>query len=110
VLDPRLMQLALNNLLDNAVRYSPDGAPVQLQARQSPEGGCEICVTDQGPGLDDASLACLGQAYHRGDNASGTQGTGLGYYFCKQIVEAHGGSIHATRAQPQGLCVTLRLP
>lgn len=110
VLDPRLMQLALNNLLDNAVRYSPDGAQVQLQARQLPEGGCEISVTDQGPGLDDASLARLGQAYHRGDNASGTQGTGLGYYFCKQIVEAHGGSIHATRAQPQGLCVTLRLP
>ncbi len=110
MLDPKLMQLALNNLLDNALRYSPDGAQVRLQARQLPEGGCEISVTDHGPGLDDAALARLGQAYHRGENASGTQGTGLGYYFCKQIVEAHGGSIKPTRAQPHGLCVTLRLP
>jgi signal transduction histidine kinase len=110
MLDPRLMQLALNNLLDNALRYSPDGAKVQLHARLVPRGGCEISVIDRGPGLDDAALVRLGQPYHRGDNASGTQGTGLGYYFCKQIVEAHGGSILATRAQPQGLCVTLCLP
>ncbi len=110
MLDPKLMQLALNNLLDNALRYSPEGGKVQLRARNLPEGGCDISVTDQGTGLDDAGLARLGLPYHRGDNASGTQGTGLGYYFCKQIVEAHGGCIHATRVQPQGLCVTLRLP
>jgi signal transduction histidine kinase len=109
-LDPKLMQLALNNLLDNALRYSPDGAHVQLQARPLPEGGCEISVTDQGPGLDNAGLARLGQPYHRGENASGTQGTGLGYHFCKQIVEAHGGRIKPSTAQPQGLCVTLTLP
>ncbi len=110
MLDPRLMQLALNNLLDNALRYSPDGAQVHLRAHQLPEGGCEISVTDQGPGLDEAGLARLGQPYHRGENASGTQGTGLGYYFCKQIVEAHGGSVRPTKAQPKGLSVTLRLP
>lgn len=110
MLDPKLMQLALNNLLDNALRYSPDGAKVQLSASLLADGGCEISVADQGPGLDDAGLARLGQPYHRGDNASGTQGTGLGYYFCKQIVEAHGGRIQAMRAQPQGLCVTLHLP
>ncbi len=104
------MQLAINNLLDNALRYSPDGAKIHLRASLSPQGGCEISVSDQGPGLDEAALARLGQPYHRGDNARGTQGTGLGYYFCKQIVEAHGGSIHATKAQPQGLCVTLHLP
>jgi two-component system, sensor histidine kinase LadS len=110
MLDPRLMQLALNNLLDNALRYSPDGAKVQLHARLLPEGGCEISVSDQGPGLDEAGLARLGQPYHRGDNASGKQGTGLGYHFCKQIVEAHGGSIKPRMAQPHGLCVTLLLP
>jgi signal transduction histidine kinase len=110
MLDPMLMQLALNNLLDNALRYSPDGAKVQLHARTLPQGGCELSVTDQGPGLDDAGLSRLGQPYHRGENASGTQGTGLGYYFCKQIVEAHGGIIKSTTAQPQGLCVTLQLP
>lgn len=110
MLDPQLMQLALNNLLGNALRYSPDGAKVHVRARLLPQGGCEIAVSDEGPGLDEAGLARLGQPYHRGDKARGTQGTGLGYYFCKQIVEAHGGSIVPTQAQPHGLCVTLRLP
>jgi two-component system, sensor histidine kinase LadS len=110
MLDPKLMQLALNNLLDNALRYSPHGALVELQARLLPEGGCELAVIDQGPGLDDAALSRLGQPYRRGGNARGTQGTGLGYYFCKQIVEAHGGSITPTRGLPQGLCVRVRLP
>jgi len=110
MLDPKLMQLALNNLLDNALRYSPDGALVELQAQLLPEGGCEIVVIDQGPGLDDTALSRLGQPYQRGGNARGTQGTGLGYFFCKQIVEAHGGSITPTQGQPQGLCVRVSLP
>jgi two-component system, sensor histidine kinase LadS len=110
MLDPKLMQLAFNNLLGNALRYSPDGATVHVRARLLTEGGCEIAVTDEGPGLDEAGLARLGQPYHRDDQARGTQGTGRGYYFCKQIVEAHGGSIVPTQAQPHGLCVTLRLP
>lgn len=110
MLDPRLMQLALNNLLDNALRYSPDEAQVQLQARLNSPSGCEIVVIDQGPGLDAATLAQLGQPYYRGHNAIGGQGTGLGYYFCRQLVEAHGGTLTPTAAQPCGLCVTVRLP
>jgi signal transduction histidine kinase len=109
-LDPKLMQLALNNLLDNALRYSPEGAQVHLRASPMAQGGCEISVTDQGPGLDAEGLSRLGQPYHRGDAAGGTQGTGLGYYFCKQIVEAHGGTITSTAVQPHGLCVTVCLP
>jgi len=109
-LDPQLMRLALNNLLDNALRYSPDGAPVTLRAERLPDGGTCLSVEDQGPGASQDELERLGQPYHRGGQAAGHQGTGLGYFFCRQIVQAHGGQLSAHNRSPSGLRVTMRLP
>ncbi|WP_295540726.1 ATP-binding protein [uncultured Pseudacidovorax sp.] len=109
--DARLMQLALNNLLDNALRYSPAEAQVTLSAWQPEGGGWTVTVADRGPGLGEAQLRQLGTPYHRmqGEPA-GSQGTGLGYYFCRELVAAHGGQLAAGRVQPHGLCVRLTLP
>ncbi|TBO29384.1 hypothetical protein EYS42_13355 [Aquabacterium lacunae] len=115
-LDPKLMRLALNNLLDNALRYSPDDGVVRLVAQAHESGGVRIAVIDQGPGLSEDEMARLGAQYHLGDELSqgqrstGSQGTGLGYFFCRQIVEAHGGQVTPSALRPQGLCVTISIP
>lgn len=108
--DLQLMRLALNNLLDNALRYSPEDAPVTVRATGVPAGGTCLSVEDQGPGVSQAELLRLGQPYQRGDSGAGQQGTGLGYHFCRQIIEAHGGHLSACNRSPHGLQVTLRLP
>jgi signal transduction histidine kinase len=115
-LDPKLMRLALNNLLDNALRYSPDDGVVRLVAQANDTGGVRIAVMDQGPGLSENEMKRLGTTYHlagtlpRGQRSAGSQGTGLGYFFCRQIVEAHGGQITPSTLQPHGLCVTITIP
>jgi signal transduction histidine kinase len=111
-LDAKLIDIAVNNLLGNALRYtdpSSMNAGVTLYARLS-RGGLRISVTDQGPGLTDAELARLGQPYYRASTALAKQGTGLGYYFSQLIVQAHSGTISAVNRVGGGLVVTLWLP
>lgn len=109
--DPRLMALALHNLIDNALRYSPEDTPVRVGARVDGDTGhLLLVVTDQGPGLPPEDLGHLGEPYRRGGTGMGRQGTGLGYYFCVRIAQLHGGQVQAAAALPHGLAVTLRLP
>lgn len=108
-LDPKLMRLALNNLLDNALRYTPESGIVRLVAHAD-STGLTVTVIDQGPGIQATDLATLGVSRRQGQPVKGTQGTGLGYFFCRQIVEAHGGQISARNISPSGLCVTINLP
>ena len=81
-----------------------------VRATRSAEGGTCLSVEDQGPGVSEAELQRLGQPYQRGDSGAGLQGTGLGYYFCRQIVEAHGGQLSAHNRSSRGLTVTMQLP
>ena len=110
--DVSLLSLALHNLLDNALRYAPEGTPVGLQARidVADPGWLLIEVSDHGPGLSADELALLGTPYYRASSAIGKQGTGLGYHFCRSLVQAQGGSIEAQPNGARGLRVTLRLP
>lgn len=109
-LDPALVTLALENLLDNALRYSPDDGRVELNLGTPHGGWVDITITDSGPGLPEAEMARLGMPYYRGSSSLGTQGSGLGYYFSRNIARAHGGRIVARAGNPTGLRVTLRLP
>lgn len=109
-LDARLMGIAVGNLLGNALRYSGEGGSVALAAQlDGPD--LHVTVTDQGPGLSEAELAQLGEPYYRASSSVGKQGTGLGYFFSRSLVEAHGGTLQAVN-QPdgRGLQVRLRLP
>jgi signal transduction histidine kinase len=109
--DPALLRLALHNLIDNALRYSPEDQPVALHASHDAlAGALLLTVRDHGPGLSSDELRHIGTPYFRGTAALGKQGTGLGYHFCREIVEALGGNLEALAAQPQGLLVRLRLP
>lgn len=109
-LDPRLIGIAVGNLLGNALRYSSEGSLVTLAAQlDGPD--LLVTVTDQGPGLSEAELARLGEAYYRASSSVGKQGTGLGYFFSSSLVEAHGGTLQAVnRPDGRGLQVRLRLP
>lgn len=112
-IDKRLLSLALQNLLDNALRYAPNDTSVTLRAQvelADQRRWLFIEVSDEGAGVPEAELAMLGTPYYRATTAMGHQGTGLGYHFCQQIAQAHGGSMGARNRDGGGLVVTIRLP
>ncbi len=117
--DARLIDIAVNNLLGNALRYTNGSHDTRLHSTTDDRitlsaqlDGHDLLITvaDQGPGLVENELKRLGQPYYRASTSTGKQGTGLGYYFSRLIVEAHGGKLSAANLTPRGLLVTLRLP
>lgn len=108
-LDARLIGIAVGNLLGNALRYSGEAGTVSLSARLD-DTDLLLTVADQGPGLSEDELEQLGAAYYRAGSSVGKQGTGLGYFFSRSIVEAHGGTLQASNRPERGLLVSLRLP
>jgi signal transduction histidine kinase len=109
--DPALLRRVLDNLLDNARKYSEEGAPITLTAR--PDGGAlSVEVADGGIGMDEADLARLFTPFFRSDRsrARGTGGVGLGLALAKRVIEAHGGSIAAQSAPGKGTRVRFSVP
>jgi signal transduction histidine kinase len=110
-LDPVRLRLALRNLIDNALRHgaATDTPPC---VRTVLDGGrLELSVRDFGPGVDDAHLAHLSEAFYRADAARqrSTGGVGLGLYLCRLVAQAHNGTLRIRNARP-GLELTLSLP
>jgi signal transduction histidine kinase len=106
---PRL-QRALENILGNAIKYSPDGGEVsvRLQAR-GPE--VLLSIEDRGIGIPPADLERIFGRFERGANVAGRfSGTGIGLAIARQIVEQHGGSLSVTSEVGQGSAFTLHFP
>lgn len=107
--DPRLLQVLLRNVLDNAVRYSPPGSSVKVRV-DAQDGAPRIAVADQGPGVPASELERLGQRFHRvlGNEATGT---GLGLSIARRIAEVHRArlSFHSA-SEDGGLTVLLEFP
>jgi two-component system sensor histidine kinase KdpD len=108
-LDFVLIVQVLVNLLDNALKYSPAGTPISVQARIS-DAALEIAVSDQGYGVPPEDLVHIFDKFYRVRRPDGVGGTGLGLAICKGIVEAHGGRIWAQNRLGRGTVVTLTLP
>ncbi len=111
--DRDLLGQAMANLLDNALKFTPEGGTVALSARTEP-GGVEIVVADDGPGMPDADRQRAGERFFRADAARTTPGSGLGLSLVRAVAALHGGLValgetHPGAARP-GLKVTLRLP
>lgn len=107
--DEVLLGVLVRNLLDNALRYSPNGAQVQLEVGQH-AGQVFLCVQDSGPGLDEAQMARLGERFFRvlGAEASGS---GLGWSIVKRLVDVFGAQIQVRRAWSLGgLAVRIEWP
>jgi PAS domain S-box-containing protein len=98
----------LENLLGNAIKYSP-GGPVHLRVTAG-DHTARIAVTDQGPGIAPEALPHLFERFYRAAASSGMPGLGLGLYICKGLVEAHGGAIAVESAVGQGSTFTVTLP
>jgi signal transduction histidine kinase len=107
---PDLLGRAIENVVRNAIKHSPEGGEVQLQARALPESKqLLIRVLDRGPGVSPADLDTIFQPFFRSSNAS-TEGHGLGLAIAQHVIEAHGGSIKASNRAGGGLCVEMILP
>lgn len=108
--DPTRLRLLLRNLIDNALRHG-GRAPAPQISTAPDEGGLAFSVRDFGPGVPEAELARLSEAFYRPDAARqrSTGGVGLGLHLCRMVVQAHGGTLQIANAQP-GLRVTARLP
>lgn len=106
---PLLLERALDNLIANAIKFSPTGSIVQLAVHGRP-GNAEILIRDHGPGVPEAELEFLFRAFFRGSNAARADGHGMGLAIVQRVVQIHGGGIHARNADDGGLQVQLRLP
>jgi signal transduction histidine kinase len=95
----RLRQV-IANLLDNAVKYTPAGGRVRVEASGG-EDGVRIAVRDTGPGIPAEELPHIWERLYRGDRSRSTPGLGLGLSLVQAIVRAHGGTV-AARSLPEG--------
>ncbi len=110
--DVPLIGRVLDNLGDNAVKFSPNGAAVRFWAQASATPpGVLFGVSDQGPGIPAEAQNHLFEKFHHLPNAQGRRmGTGLGLAFCRMAVEAHGGEIWVESAVGKGSTFVVRLP
>jgi two-component system, OmpR family, sensor histidine kinase MprB len=102
--DPILLERAVSNLLDNAVKYSPAGAPIEVSVR-----GGEVVVADQGPGIADEDLPRVFDRFYRAATARSKPGAGLGLAIVREAAEAHGGRATA-ESSPAGARFRIVLP
>ncbi len=101
---PSTIERAVANLLDNAAKWSPPGADVEVGVRDG-----EVSVRDHGPGIDEEDLPHVFDRFYRSRSARGRPGSGLGLAIVRQVAVAHGGEVVAEAADGGGTRMTLRL-
>jgi signal transduction histidine kinase len=109
--DPDRMRQVIDNLLSNAMKYSPEPSPIDVSTRVE-DGHVLTSVIDRGIGIPRDEIGRLFERFHRARNVSSRYygGLGLGLYIAKAIVEAHNGSIGVVSEEGQGATFTIRLP
>lgn len=109
--NPDYLERAIANLLDNAVKYTPEGGQITLSARAD-ESSVVVDVTDNGIGIPPADLPRIFERFYRVDRSRSRDmgGTGLGLSIVKHIAQSHRGSVEATSSPGKGSSFSLRLP
>jgi two-component system phosphate regulon sensor histidine kinase PhoR len=110
-LDPHRFRQVLDNLLENAVKYSPADGVVTLRATRH-DASVQVQVEDHGAGIPPADLPHIFERFYRADKARSRElgGTGLGLSIVKHIVQAHGGTVAAASVYGKGTTITLTIP
>jgi two-component system, OmpR family, sensor histidine kinase MprB len=103
--DAARLARAVNNLLDNALKFSADESPVEVVLHDG-----ELTVRDHGPGIEPAELPHVFDRFYRGENARPLPGSGLGLAIVRRVAETHGGGVGAAPAPGGGLVVRVWLP
>lgn len=106
--DPLLLQMLINNLLENAIKYSPKDSIVTARLRKETES-TKLSVIDEGPGIPENEKDKIFTKFYRvgNENTRKAQGTGLGLYLCRKIARAHNADISVTNHLPQGSIFTV---
>jgi two-component system sensor histidine kinase KdpD len=107
--DPLLLETVLVNLLENAVKYTPAGSPIEVRLARE-EGAALIEVADRGPGLPPGEEARVFERFYRAADSHRSRGTGLGLTVCEAVVQAHHGRIVAENRPGGGALFRISLP
>jgi signal transduction histidine kinase len=107
--DPIRLRQAIANLIDNAIKYTPDGGRVEVKSVQR-DGSAVLTVRDTGPGVPAAEQPRIWERLYRGDQSRSQSGLGLGLSLVRAIVEAHGGSTTVQNSAEGGAVFEMRLP
>jgi signal transduction histidine kinase len=109
--DPLRLEQVVQNLLDNAMKYSPAGGAVSVRLRRS-DGYARLSISDQGVGIPVAAMPSLFERFYRADSTNPRQVTGLGVglYVVREVVSQHGGAVSVESAEGHGSTFTVSLP
>jgi signal transduction histidine kinase len=108
--DPLRLEQVLTNLLDNAIKYSPDGGRIEVELSQPSPETARLAVRDHGIGIPPELRQRIFDRYYQAHSNDHLSGMGLGLYISRQIAELHGGSIRAEFPPDGGSCFILDLP
>ena len=108
-LDPVLLEQVLVNLLDNALKFSPPGTPIEIEC-WALAGRARLTVADAGPGFAEGEEEQVFDKLYRGSRSATVPGAGLGLAICRSIIQAHGGTIKAANRPRGGALITVTLP
>jgi signal transduction histidine kinase len=98
--DPVLLAQALSNLIDNALKYAPENGLIDVEVHPHPNGGVQVVVADDGPGILDSEKHKVVERFYRGDASRGTPGVGLGLSLVQAVAKLHGGTVELFDRNP----------
>jgi len=107
--DSVLLAQALGNLIDNALKYTPEFGAISVSVQVLADQSVEMAVADTGPGIPAADLPRVTQRFYRGDASRGTPGVGLGLSLVEAVARLHGSALELHDREP-GLRALIRLP
>ena len=110
VVDPTLMERVLANLVDNAIRYSPGGGPIEVEVTPVEAGTVSIAVRDWGISIQPEHRDHIFDRYYQAHTSDNLGGLGLGLYICREIVNLHGGRIELETPADGGSRFVVTLP
>lgn len=110
-IEPKLLARAIENILRNAIKYSPHAAQIGFELSQT-NTATQVRISDQGPGIPAECLQHIFEPFYRVSDSRNSQtgGTGLGLAIAAQVVRQHGGHIAASLPSTGGLCISITLP
>jgi signal transduction histidine kinase len=98
--DPVLLAQALGNLIDNALKYTPEGGSIGVEVRRGPGHSVGVCVADTGSGIPDTERLKVVERFYRGDSSRGTPGVGLGLSLVAAVARLHGSRLEFEDNKP----------
>src|SRR5205807_10484495 len=107
--DPTLFERAVGNLVDNALRFTPENGSIEIALADSPTD-FKVAVSDNGSGITPEHLPRVFDRFYRAESSRGSDGAGLGLALVKSIVDLHGGTARIRSEIGRGTIVTLTFP